>query len=275
MKECVKHHWDAIQKAVIEDTPKEELLKVIYESLTDIETDIGLLDEKRKDAEESFSNLLKDFENFMQNVESEIENSPEEDFYIHSNYPIIFSKDNFLSKEECDHIIEISQEHLQAATIYNESNQTNEVSNHRKCKACYFLHNHDEVVANIVKRISQIVNASSNTAEKLQVILYDEEEYFNYHTDSFSLDAINLQDGGQRIFTTMVYLNDVEEGGETHFKLLNLTITPETGKLLVFGNCLKNSNQTNPQTLHAGLPVKKGQKYAINLWFRERENIHF
>ena len=27
---------------------------------------------------------------------------------------------------------------------------------------------------------------------------------------------------GQRTWTTMIYLNDVEEGGETYFKYLNL-----------------------------------------------------
>ena len=33
---------------------------------------------------------------------------------------------------------------------------------------------------------------------------------------------------GQRTWTFMIYLNDVEEGGETYFKFLDLKIKPET-----------------------------------------------
>ena len=66
----------------------------------------------------------------------------------------------------------------------------------------------------------------------------------------------------------MIYLNDVEEGGETDFLTLQKTITPVKGTAVVW----KNSDGTgseNPAALHAGLPIIKGKKVIITKWFRE------
>ena len=41
---------------------------------------------------------------------------------------------------------------------------------------------------------------------------------------------------GQRTWTTMIYLNDVEKGGETYFKHLKLKIKPEKGLLIAWNN---------------------------------------
>jgi len=268
MKGCLEKYWLNISKSIAEDKPKEEILKLIRDSLNDIEMEIGWLDERRQNAEDSLIKLLDDYEDLSNNLKEE-EESTEDNFYIHSPYPLIFTKDEFLSKDICEHIIELAQPNLKEATIYNETSQRDEVSDYRQCKVCYFPHDYNETITYVVEKISKIVSVSPTRAEKLQVISYDEGEFFDYHTDAFDLNDINMTDGGQRIFTAMVYLNDVPEGGETHFKLINVKVQPEQGRLLVFSNCLKNSNTQNPQTLHAGMPVIRGKKYALNLWYRE------
>jgi prolyl 4-hydroxylase len=159
---------------------------------------------------------------------------------------------------------------LKEATVYNETIKADVVEDIRKCKVCYFNHNHDEVFSNLVKRLSEITGVSPSHAEKIQIVSYQEGEYFDYHVDAFTPDESPMfLDGHQRIITTMVYLNDVLEGGETSFKMLNLNINPVEGRLLVFQNCKKNTNLPNPQTLHAGMPIKKGVKYVMNVWYRE------
>ena len=68
----------------------------------------------------------------------------------------------------------------------------------------------------------------------------------------------------------MIYLNDVEEGGETDFSEINTTFSPKKGMAIVW----KNSNGTgteNPASLHAGMPVIKGRKMIITKWYRERK----
>ena len=69
--------------------------------------------------------------------------------------------------------------------------------------------------------------------------------------------------------TALVYLNDVEEGGETKFKNLNIQVKPKKGRIVVFENCYPESNEPHPNSLHSGSSVVKGEKYAFNLWFRE------
>ena len=68
----------------------------------------------------------------------------------------------------------------------------------------------------------------------------------------------------------MIYLNDVEEGGETDFSEINTTFSPKKGMAIVW----KNSNGTgteNPASLHAGTPVIKGKKIIVTKWFREKK----
>ena len=43
--------------------------------------------------------------------------------------------------------------------------------------------------------------------------------------------------------TALVYLNDVEEGGETKFPILNIEVKPRVGRMLVFHNVYKGTNK--------------------------------
>eukprot|EP01051_Picozoa_sp_SAG22_P032025 SAG22_NODE_13291_length_411_cov_1.073718_1_plen_110_part_10 len=89
--------------------------------------------------------------------------------------------------------------------------------------------------------------------------------------------------GGQRTVTVLLYLNEVEEGGETVFSALGcsdedsggqqprLAITAAAGKLLCFHDCLPGTVTPDPRTLHAGCPVLRGEKWCINKWFRAEQ----
>jgi prolyl 4-hydroxylase len=107
-------------------------------------------------------------------------------------------------------------------------------------------------------------------SEPTQGQIYEVGQEFRHHQDAFGKDAYHNHclSSGQRTWTFMIYLNDVEEGGETDFPTLQKTITPVKGTAVVW----KNSNGTgseNPAALHAGLPVKQGRKVIITKWFRE------
>jgi prolyl 4-hydroxylase len=67
----------------------------------------------------------------------------------------------------------------------------------------------------------------------------------------------------------MIYLNEPEEGGATRFKTIGKTVQPETGKLLTWNNLLPDGRQ-NPATLHQGMKVRRGVKYVLTKWFRQR-----
>jgi 2OG-Fe(II) oxygenase superfamily len=56
---------------------------------------------------------------------------------------------------------------------------------------------------------------------------------------------------GPRILTFFLYLSDVEEGGETNFPVLGISVKPKKGKALLWPS-VKNEDllQHEPRTLH-------------------------
>jgi prolyl 4-hydroxylase len=75
--------------------------------------------------------------------------------------------------------------------------------------------------------------------------------------------------GGQRTWTAMVFLNDVEGGGETNFPHAAAKVTPRRGNLLCWNN-MDAIGQPNTYAMHQGCPVTAGTKYIITKWYRER-----
>ena len=106
------------------------------------------------------------------------------------------------------------------------------------------------------------------------MIRYGVGQRYNKHTDAYdptNARGINAcRDGGNRMVTALIYLTEVAEGGETGFINMRLDIPPVPGTILIFHNCYEGSCSLHPDSLHAGKPVITGEKWACNLWFRER-----
>ena len=60
--------------------------------------------------------------------------------------------------------------------------------------------------------------------------------------------------------TCLLYLNDVEDGGETSFPNLDLEIRAKKGRMVQFHNCHEGSTARHRDSLHGGMPVLKGEK---------------
>ena len=67
---------------------------------------------------------------------------------------------------------------------------------------------------------------NSSYSEIIQGQIYEIGQEFKVHTDTFEGAAFeeHTKERGQRTYTFMIYLNDVEEGGETEFPELNLVL---------------------------------------------------
>ena len=102
---------------------------------------------------------------------------------------------------------------------------------------------------------------------------YDVGQEFKAHTDYFTPGGPDYEKfcsvSGQRTWTFMIYLNPVEAGGATRFKAIGKTFHPEPGKLLCWNNA-RPDGRVNPNTLHHGMKVRKGVKYVITKWYREK-----
>lgn len=186
----------------------------------------------------------------------------------HSLNPIIFTIDNFLSNDECTEIINMSNKlKFQKGYVLNSESE-NSLSEFRTNSLIWINHNKTENVKKIVNRISSLISIPSENAEDLQLIRYKKNEHYNHHYDAFQKESKYYDN--QRLVTALVYLTDVQKGGETEFSKINLKIKPKKGKLLIFYNCLNDGKTINNNTLHAGLPIIEGEKYAFNLWFHEK-----
>ena len=63
--------------------------------------------------------------------------------------------------------------------------------------------------------------------------------------------------------TFFMYLSDVEEGGETRFTKLNISVTPRKGSAILWPSVHSHDPwETETQTYHEAVTVKKGEKYA-------------
>lgn len=173
----------------------------------------------------------------------------------------IYIIDNFLTSQECNDLIKnIKNLSKSTLTRYNGD------KDFRTSQTGYFTNSLLE--EKVDSRICSLLGLDKNLAEQTQVQKYDVGQQFKEHNDAFyvGLDDYYLKDKGQRSWTVMVYLNDVQEGGETVFTGLNESISPKTGKAVVWSSIDRNGN-IDEDTKHKGSPVVAGFKFIITKWF--------
>jgi prolyl 4-hydroxylase len=84
------------------------------------------------------------------------------------------------------------------------------------------------LVAPVIARVASVSKTEVANSEYLQLLQYEPGQYYRQHHD-YIPHHMNMP-CGVRILTLFIYLNDVEEGGGTHFPLLDLTVQPRKGR---------------------------------------------
>ena len=190
---------------------------------------------------------------------------------LFSSDPIIYVVDDFISEDECQEFINCSKDKLQPATVVGLKEELK--LKDRTNEFAWLEHHANESIHEVSKRLSILVQMPIRNAEMFQVVHYESGTEYKPHFDSFDqsteLGKKYWEPGGQRMITALSYLNDVEDGGATYFPELNISINPKKGNVLVFHNTISETTNINPRSLHAGMPVTSGEKWAANLWFRE------
>lgn len=76
-----------------------------------------------------------------------------------------------------------------------------------------------------------------------------------------------------KILTVFLYLNNVEEGGETRFDDLDLKVAPKVGRALIWPSVTdEDPHAKDEMAHHEALPVIKGVKYGANAWLHLRDS---
>ena len=151
-----------------------------------------------------------------------------------------------MTDDECDHFINISKDNFKQSLVADPTGLSSGIqSKGRTSENTWIKHDHDEITLKIANKIANIVKMPLENAEKFQVVHYNVSQEYRKHYDSWEHNYSektlrNMEKGGARLKTALVYLNNVEEGGATKMTKLNISISPKKGKLLVFNNTLKN-----------------------------------
>ncbi|MCR8659751.1 2OG-Fe(II) oxygenase [Paenibacillus endoradicis] len=175
--------------------------------------------------------------------------------------PLVVVLGNVLSDEECDELINHSREQLQRSKIGGNR----EVNQIRTSSGVFVEEN--EKITKIEKRLSQIMNIPIEHGDGLQILQYTPGQEYQPHYDFFA--ETSRANTNNRISTLVMYLNDVEEGGETAFPMLNFSVFPNKG-MAVYFEYFYNNDELNDFTLHAGTPVIKGEKWVATMWMRRQ-----
>jgi len=186
--------------------------------------------------------------------------------------PYIFTIDNFLSNQECDKLIEEGNSLLKDSTVVNtNTGKSEKMQDVRTSKDCWFYVDNPLTIS-FQDKLQKELGVSKKRFESLTMLRYDVGGYYIPHCDYFEKIVPSykeiVKNVGNRIGTAITYLNDVEEGGNTKFPKLDLTIKPKKGMMLYFQYDYEN-RKTNAKTIHTGEPVLKGHKYIVTTWIRE------
>jgi prolyl 4-hydroxylase len=179
----------------------------------------------------------------------------------------VYHHADFLTDAECATLIEVIDAGRRPSTLLSQSKDPN----FRTSESCD-MDRYSPVIQPIDERVAALLGIDPQQGETMQGQRYAPGQQFRAHHDYFHQaepywPKMQAQ-GGQRTWTAMAYLNDVQEGGATWFPQAGIRVPPRKRMLLIWNN-MNADGSPNEATLHEGMAVVRGTKYIFTKWFRE------
>ncbi|KAJ9562435.1 hypothetical protein OSB04_007595 [Centaurea solstitialis] len=193
----------------------------------------------------------------------------------------------FATAEQCKGIIKMAKVKLAPSTLALRKGETAENTKGIRTSSGMFVSSSEDktgILAQIEKKIERATMIPRSNGEAFNVLRYEIGQRYNSHYDAFNPSEYGPQKS-QRIASFLLYLSDVEEGGETMFpfengenadanydfrKCIGLKVKPRMGDGLLFYSLYPNGT-IDPSSLHGSCPVIKGQKWVATKWLRNEE----
>jgi len=173
-----------------------------------------------------------------------------------------------LTPEECKAIIDFAEPKFARSTLV----AADAVDDTRTSETAWLSRDHD-LSRKILDKARELTGMPFENCEDIQVVRYKPGTYYKPHHDACCEDnehCIKFEDeGGQRVGTLLVYLNDDYEEGWTAFPDADLKLKAPPGGGIFFRPLGRDDCRCHPSALHGGMPVKNGTKYLCNVWVRE------
>ncbi|CAD5113528.1 DgyrCDS2690 [Dimorphilus gyrociliatus] len=198
-----------------------------------------------------------------------LKNNPFEVYKIEikSYDPWIAIIHDIVTDKEAEKIIQLSKPYLKRSKVGGNTN--NQFSEIRISQIAWLYDDLDPFINKISDRLTAATGLDAHkSAEPLQVANYGLGGQYELHEDAFGNNTTRPGDlPGDRIYTLMIYLSDVEKGGSTIFPNSKVNLEPIRNAAAVWFN-MNKAGSADTRLLHGGCPVIYGTKWVANKWFR-------
>ncbi|CAI5939811.1 unnamed protein product [Closterium sp. NIES-64] len=194
--------------------------------------------------------------------------------------PRAFLFPQFLSEAECDYIVNYSRPRMERSTVLSNSGKSVQDSI-RTSDGSFIVKYENPVIRRIEERVAAWTFLPIENQEAMQVLRYRDGQEYGAHWDY--IDPVKAPTpGGPRYATVLMYLSNVEKGGETAFPeseedtvvkddswsdcgKKGIAAKPRKGDALLFFS-LHPDTSFDRSSLHAGCPVLAGEKWSATKW---------
>ena len=178
-----------------------------------------------------------------------------------SSSPKILVFKNVLSKERAENFMESNKDMLLPSKV-TDGNIIS--SSQKRTSSSTFIKN-DSFLDSL--KLSICKNFDIEDSEGFQYVRYIAGQKYDAHYDAFDTNEIKKNSvNKQRVITNIIYLNDGFNGGDTFFPHLDISITPLTGTMISFEDCINGTLSLNPFSLHESKKIISGEKHILTLW---------
>ncbi len=189
-----------------------------------------------------------------------------------SEKPRIVQIDGLLSVDECRLLVASAQPMLRASRVHDpDAGDVAHMELRTSSDAAFDPLLEDFALRLVQLRMAAAAGVELVDAEQLIVLRYAPGQEYRPHRDYLGAEAMERDrpSAGNRRRTICTYLNTPLEGGATDFPTVGVRVEPEAGRAVVFDS-LDADGRPDADSLHAGLPVERGEKWLATLWLRER-----
>eukprot|EP00746_Dinoflagellata_sp_MGD_P142592 gnl/MRDRNA2_/MRDRNA2_75528_c0_seq1.p1 gnl/MRDRNA2_/MRDRNA2_75528_c0~~gnl/MRDRNA2_/MRDRNA2_75528_c0_seq1.p1 ORF type:complete len:577 (-),score=101.18 gnl/MRDRNA2_/MRDRNA2_75528_c0_seq1:35-1765(-) len=222
-----------------------------------------------------------------------------------SHSPRIYVFEDFMSKAECEVLMKLVDGRLEPAKVVSSTENKYNTQTQTRNNEQIWLSQHEEkthpVLRHVLKRMHRVARGPDTDAEALQIGRYVTGTKYEGHIDS------DPQHDVARPMTLIVYLKDVEEGGNTMFPLTeksncsskwhtnaagekkfgcayccelpmqgSIRVKPKQGRAVLFFSHKMDGTQDRLSE-HIACPSHSGEKWIAQRWFRwvQYQNIKY
>jgi hypothetical protein len=175
----------------------------------------------------------------------------------------VYLLDDFLDQRECERLTTLITARLSTPAVAGRNGGTVTDSYH----SCDLHEADDPLMRDIEDRICRTIDVDAFYSKSIQGQYRSAGQKIKAHIENLDQNPLAATDSqGQRAYTCMVYLTDVEEGGETDFIKLGFIVKPKRGRALIWNN-VDAQGMPNPNTMHRTAPVVRGSQCIITQCF--------